>query len=614
MSRTTPAGPAAGNGGITTWKGHMRSSRRSAAAAALLMAGALALAGCAKGGGGGPVASAGGTPVQAQENKAVSAITVGGAEESRGPAPAVPGSKRGGTVTMIDRDDFSHLDPGRVYVNYLSTVSLLFTRQLTGYRQENGRLTLVGDLATDTGTTTDGGRTWKFTLKEGLKWQDGTPITSADIRHSFERLYAPFITEGPTYVQQWLVEGDYRKAYEGPYDGMSLDAIKTPDDRTVVFTLTAPHPDFNFTVAMTGYGAVPKAQDTKERYDRKPFSSGPYKIASRVTDKSMELDRNPHWDPATDPIRNAFPDRWHMEFGVQAQNSTDRFLADSGADRTTMTFHNPLSPERVQEVVGDPSAMARSVRGLTPYTTFYNINTKRITDVKVRQAIIKAWPAKQIQLVHGGEANSGKIATTVLSPTVIGYEAFDLYGTLAKPTGDPEAAKALLKEAGQPNPTIVYAYNQTPTQEKVTVAIREALTKAGFKVVAKPLNAGTYYDAIGPVDNGFDVYWGGWAADWPTGSTAIQPLFDGRLIADNATNYSHLNVPEINAGIDAANAITDPVEAGKAWAALDRKIMEQAAVVPEYYRTYFGLYGSGLGGVEFDPMTGLQYPLNVYVK
>jgi peptide/nickel transport system substrate-binding protein len=592
----------------------MRLSRRSTAAVVILTAGALTLTGCAKGGGGAPAASAGGTPSKPLENTAVGTITVGTADDSKGPAPAVPGSKRGGTVNMIDRDDFSHLDPGRIYLNYNSTVSLLFTRQLTGYRQESGKLKLVGDLATDTGTTTDGGKTWTFTLKDGLKWQDGTPITSADIKYSIERLYAPFITEGPTYVQQWLVEGDYRKAYEGPYDGKSLDAVQTPDDKTVVFTLTAPHPDFNFTMAMTGYGAVPKAQDTKEKYDKKPFSSGPYQIVSHVTDKSLDLERNPHWDPATDPIRNAFPDKWHMEFGVQSQNSTERFLADTGRDKTAMTFHNAVAPERVQEVLNNPGAMERSVRGLTPFTTFYNINTKRITDLKVRQAIIKAWPSKQAQLISGGEVNTGQIATTVMSPTVLGYEAFDLYGMRAKPTGDPEAAKKLLLEAGQPYPTLVYAYNQTPTQEKITVAIKDALTKAGFKVVAKPLNPATYYDAIGPVDNKYDIYWGGWAADWPTGSTAIQPLFDGRLIADNASNYSHLDVPEINSGIDAANAVADPVEAGKAWAALDRKIMEQAAIVPEYYQTYFGLYGSGLGGVEFDPISGEQYPLNVYVK
>ncbi|GAA1275179.1 ABC transporter [Planotetraspora silvatica] len=595
----------------------MRSHRRRiATATAVLAVGALALAGCAKGGGGGaPSAAASKPPL---ENKAVSAITVGTAADSTGPAPEVAGAKPGGTANMIDRDDFSHLDPGRVYLNYNASVSLLFTRQLTNYKEDaSGSIKLVGDLATDTGTTTDGGKTWKFTLKDGVKWQDGSAITSGDIKYSFERLFADFITEGPDYAESWLVpdpKKPFRDQYKGPYDGKELDTIETPDDKTVVFHLNAAHPDFNFTVAMTGYGAVPKAKDTKQKYDKQPFSSGPYQIVSHVTDKSLDLERNPNWDKNTDPIRHAYPDKFHMEFGLQSQQSTERFLADAGPDKQAFTFHNPVAPERVQEVLNNPEAMKRSLQGLTPFTTFYNINTKRVTDVNVRKAIELAWPAKQLQQLQGGETSIGKIATTVMSPTVLGYEAFDLYGKLAKPEGDPEAAKKLLASTSTPTPTIVYAYNQTPVQEKVTIAIKDALSKAGINVVAKPLNAATYYDAIGPVDNEYDIYWGGWAADWPTGSTAIQPSFDGRLIADNAPNYTHLNVPEIDTAIDQANTVTDPVEAGKAWAAIDRKIMEQAAIVPEFYQTYFGLYGSGLGGVRFDPIQGEQSALDIWVK
>ncbi|GAA4580492.1 ABC transporter substrate-binding protein [Planotetraspora phitsanulokensis] len=595
----------------------MRSHRRRiATATAVLAVGALALAGCAKGGGGGAPSGAASKPPL--ENKAVSAITVGTAADSTGPAPEVAGAKPGGTANMIDRDDFSHLDPGRVYLNYNAMVSALFTRQLTNYKEDaSGSIKLVGDLATDTGTTTDGGKTWKFTLKDGVKWQDGSAITSGDIKYSFERLFADFITEGPIYAQSWLVPDaskPYRDQYKGPYDGKELDTIETPDDKTVVFHLNAPHPDFNFTVAMTGYGAVPKAKDTKQKYDKQPFSSGPYQIVSHVTGKSLDLERNPNWDKTTDPIRHAYPDKFHMEFGLQSQQSTERFLADTGSDKQAFTFHNPVAPERVQEVLNNPEAMKRSLQGLTPFTTFYNINTKRVTDVNVRKAIITAWPSKQLQQLQGGETAIGKIATTVMSPTVLGYEASDLYGKLAKPDGDPEAAKKLLAQSSTPNPTIVYAYNQTPVQEKVTIAIKDALSKAGINVVAKPLNSATFYDAIGPVDNEYDVYWGGWAADWPTGSTAIQPLFDGRLIGDNQSNYSHLNVPEINTAIDQANTITDPTEAGKAWAAIDRKIMEQAAIVPEFYQTYFGLYGSGLGGVRFDPIQGEQSALDIWVK
>jgi peptide/nickel transport system substrate-binding protein len=580
--------------------------------AAILAAGTLALSACAPGGGG-VTAPTNAAPSSAQEIEALRTITVGTARDSTGPAAPEPGAVRGGTVTMIDRDDFSHLDPARVWMNYPATASKLFTRQLTEYKtDDNGGIKLVGDLATDTGSTDDGGKTWRFTLKDGLKWQDGSPITTADIKHTFERLYAPFTAEGPPYAEQWLLPKGEK--YTGPYDGQHLDTIEAVDGKTIVFHLNAAHPDFNFALAMTGFGAVPKAHDTKEKYDRQPFSSGPYKIVSHITDKSMDLERNEHWDPATDPIRNAYPDKWHMEFGVQELQATDRYIADNGADKHAMSFYTPVATERIEQVLGDPALMKRTLRGLTPYTTFYNINTSRVKDIRVRKAIIKAFPMQQIRQLGGGELGAGKYASTALSPTVLGYQSFDLYGQLSKPHGDPEAAKKLLAEAGVRHPTIVYAYNQTPESERITLVIKSALEKVGFKVVGKPINPTTYYDAVGQVDNPYDLYWGGWAADWPTGSTALTPTFDGRRIADGQANLTHLDVPAINQALDKAATIADPVEAAKAWTAIDKMIMEQAPIVPEFYRTYFGMYGSGLGGVKYDPISGEQSPSDVYVK
>ncbi|MGW4804231.1 ABC transporter substrate-binding protein [Kitasatospora sp. NPDC004272] len=585
------------------------SSHKTRLAAAILVAGALTVTtACSSGHSNGDGASASKAPAK------ISSISIGTAEDSKGPAAAEPGAKTGGTVNMIDRDDFSHLDPAQIYLNYNSEVSLLFTRQLTGYKlQADGSQKLVGDLATDTGSTTDGGKTWKFTLKDGVKWQDGSPITSADVKYSIERTYASFIKSGPTYIQGWISGSDYRTAYEGPYGGKQLDAVQTPDDKTVVITFQDIHPDANFTLAMTGYGIVPQAHDTKEEYDKKPFSSGPYQITEHVTDRSLDLERNPNWDPATDPIRNAYPDKWHMSFGVQLQQSTERFMADNGDDKTAFTFHNTVHPNYTDKVKADDKLKSRTLEGLTPYVDYYYINNDRIKDKKVREALIKAFPHKQTRQLQGG-TSYGDYATSYMSPTTLGYESYDPYGILQKPEGDPEAAKKLLTEANAVGTTIVYPYNNTPIQQKVTEAIRDALEKAGFKFVPKPLDAKTYYDTIALVDNGADLYWGGWGADWPTGYTSLQPVWDGRGIADGGQNLAHVNDPAINSAIDAAAKIADPVAQGKAWAAIDKQLQDNAYSIPDVYQRSLSLYGSGLGGVKFDSLMGLQYPLNIYVK
>src|SRR5690606_24244660 len=278
-----------------------------------------------------------------------------------------------------------------------------------------------------------------------------------------------------------------------PYDGKRLDAIATPDEKTVVFKFKTPHADANYAFAMGGYAIVPKDKDTKEKYDQEPVSSGPYIIKSHTVDKSMELERNPHWDPATDPIRGAYPDVWKLEFGQEALQITDRFIADNGPDQQAFTFYASVPPERLQQVLDDQSLADRRMVSPSPYGNYYYFNLDRVKDIKIRQAINYAWPSKQIQQTLGGPA-AAALPTTILNEnTTVGYEPYDLYGKTEKPEGDIEKAKQLLAESSNPNPTIVYAYNQTPTQEQVTVVIKNALEKAGIKVVAKPLDRKTYY-------------------------------------------------------------------------------------------------------------------------
>jgi peptide/nickel transport system substrate-binding protein len=594
----------------------MTGRRRSftAVAAIGVLAFAVACAPGNAGGGGSTPASSAPAPASDTETFTPPKVTIGTAEDSKGPAPAPEGVVRGGTVTMLDRDDFAHLDPGQIYLNTESNMALLYARGLTGYKRVGpNEYKLVGDLATDPGTPSDGGRTWTFTLKDGVKWQDGSPITSEDVKWTMERLFAPHITYGPAYIQQWLTgEEDYKKAYGGPYGGKRLDSIETPDEKTVVFRFKEPHADANFALAMTGYAIVPKAKDTKEKYDKEPFSSGPYVITSHTPDKSMELERNPHWDPATDPIRGGYPDKWRFEFGQERLQITDRFIADAGEDKTALSFYAWVAPERLQQVLKDENLKSRMLRQPSPYGNYYYFNLDRVKDIKHRQAINIAWPTRQLQQLEGGPA-ANVISTTILNPVVAGWQDYDVFGMKAKPEGDIERAKQLMAESSDPNPTIVYAYNQTPIEERKTVVIKNQLAKIGINVVPKPLARKTYYDQISKVDNGFDLYWGGWGQDWPSGSTVLPVIFGP--VRDGGYNLSHLRDPEIDAEMKRILEMADANEANAAWAALDKRIMETITpIVPDTNDIGTMLYGSRIGGAEIDPQLWTVSPNLIYVK
>lgn len=264
-----------------------------------LSAAIVAVGGCSGGGGGTSSAAKKASDITVKE------VVIGTAADSTGPAPAVSGARTGGAVKIINNADFDHLDPQAMFKGYTQTAAELFTRKLTGYKEQDGKLVLVGDLATDTGATTDGGKTWEYTLKDGIRFQDGTAITSADIKYGIERSYEPTIVAaaGPSYIQSWLSGGRWAEEYKGPWKGDSLpdSVIETPDDKTIVFHLREAVTTFPYAAALPTTSPVAKELDTKARYDRMPVSTGPYKIESH-DDTSMTLVRNEHWDPSTDPI------------------------------------------------------------------------------------------------------------------------------------------------------------------------------------------------------------------------------------------------------------------------------------------------------------------------
>ncbi|MEX2983431.1 ABC transporter substrate-binding protein [Streptomyces sp. C36] len=591
---------------------------RARLTAVALTAGALALSACSGGGGGG---GGGGKSQGPGEDKTTSAnYSIGTKADSAGPAPEVPGAKKGGTVGVLQRDAFNHLDPGQIYYIDVLTNQLLYNRTLTAYKfDDKGRGKVVGDLATDAGTASDGGKTWTFTLKDGLKFEDGSPITSRDVRWGIERLYASYQSDGPLYIPQWLSGdgNDFRKALpDGPYDGKHLPSsvLDTPDDKTIVFHFRQPHADAPFATAMPNVAPVKAEKDTKQKYDNAPFSSGPYKVGDYKVGKSLTLVRNEHWDPRTDPVRHQYADRFDISFGHQYADSTRRFLADQGSDKTTLSFSNAVAPEMTEKVLNQPDTKGRRLLEVQPYVDYISFNTDRLKDVRVRKALAYAIPNGQILQQNGG-ATAGVIATNFLSPAMDGYRPSDPFDKKAKPAGDPEKAKALLKEAGKLGQEIVYAYANTDVQQKVSVVVAQALERAGFTVQKKEVDSNTWRTAIADVKNKFDIYRTSWGADWPVSSTVVPPLYDGRQIADGAQNYGHLNNARVNADIDRINAIPDVKQAAPEWQKLaDRVLTDDVPGVPVFYNRQFSLWGSGLGGVKYHPVYGSVDPTGVFVK
>ena len=146
------------------------------------------------------IASACGSDSSSSADTAVSSDTV-----------ATPGTDAGtpttgGTIHILSQlEQITHLDPQRNYTGSdLAFVGSTMRRALTSYAYAPGSegSQLVGDLATDTGTPTEGGKVWSFTLRDGATYEDGSAVTCADIAYGVSRVFATdIIVDGPTYAR-----------------------------------------------------------------------------------------------------------------------------------------------------------------------------------------------------------------------------------------------------------------------------------------------------------------------------------------------------------------------------------------------------------------------------
>lgn len=505
-------------------------------------------------------------------------------------------SSPGGTLNLLMSADFAHLDPARNYDAPSLNFGRLLYRTLTTYKAARGKAgnEVVGDLATDTGTTTDGGKTWTFTLRDGLKYEDGSEIKAEDVKYGIERAFDPALPGGPQYFQLSLA--NVPAGYPGPKkaDGKGLDSIVVAGKK-ITFKLKKPFPDLSFAAAMPTSAPVPRARDTGAAYDRRPFSSGPYKILKYDRGKTLSLTRNTFWDKKTDPIRHAYPDQVVCTFGVEPSTIDQRLIADSGQDRAAIAFDTTLGPESIPQALSNPAVKSRTISGLDGYLLYLAINTRRIRDVRVRQAINYAVNKESYRTARGGR-HAGEYASTILSPLVPGHREYDLYK--APPRGDAEKAKQLLQQAGVQTPLrLTMASPSVGKGVTQAVAVQAALKRAGIEVTIQSVTPELYLDTLGTAAKMPDLAFSNRGADWPSGSTVLPPMFDGRQIrARGNSNISLFNVAAINAEMDRINAITDPKLQAPEWGKLDERIMKEAPIVPLIYNAGIHLRGSQVKG------------------
>ncbi|MER5616307.1 ABC transporter substrate-binding protein [Streptomyces sp. NPDC002215] len=529
--------------------------------------------------------------------------------------------QKGGTLTVLNSKPQDDFDPARLYTSGGGNVPSLVFRTLTTRNRENGAAgaKVVPDLATDLGTPSKNATVWTYTLKDGLKYEDGTAITSADIKYGIERSFAAELSGGAPYLRDWLIGG---ADYQGPYkDKKGLDSIETPDAKTIVFHLNKPEGEFPFLATQTQTTPVPKAKDTGTKYEEHPISSGPYKVVKNEGDgERLILERNPHWSAATDEERKAYPDRIDVRSGLDSAVINQRLSASQGADAAAVTTDTNLGPAELAKVSGDKKLAARVGTGHFGYTNYiaFNPKVKPFDNPKVRQAISYAVDRSSVVNAAGGSSLAEPATTFLPDQAAFGYTPYDHFP--AGKNGNAAKARELLKEAGYPKGlTVTLTHSNDKdfaTSPEIATALQEALKKAGITVKLQGLESNDYSDTVYNVKSEPGFFLGGWGADWPSGGPFFAPIFDGRQIVKSGYNFNsgQLNDPAVNREIDEINKLTDLDAAAKRWGALDKKVGEQALTVPLFHPVYKRLYGEAVKNVVISDWTGVLDISQVAVK
>lgn len=518
------------------------------------------------------------------------------------PAFAQDVIKQGGDIVITYKDDIATLDPaiGYDWVNW-SMIKSLYSR-LMDYTP--GTPDLIPSLA-ESFTVSPDGLTYTFKLRKGVKFTNGREVVASDVKYSIERAVDPK-TQGPGAGFFGAIKG-----FEAVTGGTSttLDGIATPDDSTVVFTLSRPDATFLHVLAINFASVVPKeaVEAAAGDFGKKPVGSGTFILKEWIVGQRLVFERNPDYFVKDMP----HIDKFTVEVGQEPLVALLR-LQQGEVD----IAGDGIPPAKFLEIKNSPEGADIIVDGAQLHTGYITLNTKvkPFDNVKVRQALNMAINKERITRILNGRATA---ANQPLPPLMPGYDtAFTGYAF------DVEKAKALLAEAGFPDgfETVLYSTNTDP-QPRIAQAIQQDLAAVGVKAEVRAL-AQSNVIAAGGTEGEAPMIWSGgmaWIADFPDPSNFYGPILGCAGAVQGGWNWSWYCNKDLDARAIAADSMSEPakaVERQAAWGKIFTDIMADAPWIPltnERRVVAKSPRMGGAGNIYVDPTRVINYDA-IFVK
>jgi peptide/nickel transport system substrate-binding protein len=320
-------------------------------------------------------------------------------------------------------------------------------------------------------------KTFTFRLRPGVKFHNGKPLTSADVRYTFETLLSPAL----------------KSPIRGALD--KITAIETPDPETIIFQ--AREPFYTFAANLPAIGIIPDGAGLE--MSSAPIGSGPYRFISYAEGDAVKLQANPdYWDGA--------PSIPRVEVKFVADNSTRQAELMSGD--VDIAYNSGFDPETVRALQGRRGIQVQQIEGVN--VDYLGVNTSALSamaNVKLRQAV--AYAIDREVIISRLLRNQASRAEAILPTQHWAYEK----GVTAY-QHDPERARQLLEEAGLPDPdgdgpqtrvTVKLMTNTTQITRNIASIMKEQLRAIGVNLEIESFEFATLLDKV--TKGQFDMYY-----------------------------------------------------------------------------------------------------------
>ena len=492
---------------------------------------------------------------------------------------------------------------------------------LVAYRRVGGPggAVLVPDLARALPRPADGGRTYVFRLRRGVRFSNDRALRASDVRASFERFFG---IEHYTVLPLYTHIAGAARCVPGRRCELSRGIVANDRAGTVTFHLSSPDPEFLYTLALPPAFVVPADSPMRAAKNALP-GTGPYRIAASIPSSDRRrhpghfvLVRNPRFRVfAPDASPAGFPDR--IVAATMIPSARAEAAIEHGAADVAPTLGNLPPGVAARLAAHYASQLHVNSIGATEYV-FLNTRVPPFDSLDARRALNEAVDRFRLARMLGG-STAATSTCQILPPDFPGYRPYCPYGRRRSAAGiwtGPNLARARRLVAASGTKGMHVMVWAPPKHAAVADYFASLSRRLGYDATTRVVpglggSATPYYDAVGDTKTRAQIGWSGWIQDYASAADFIRTLFDCSTIVPGnpgATyNYSELCKPALERQIHMAERMQeqDPVAAQEAWAAADRMIVDQAAAVPYANNLALTLVSARTGNYQSNPQWGV---------